>query len=228
MASFAVMLTVWNRPEYLEQAIQSVRAQTFGDFELLILDDNSDHPDVDEIITRHAREDGRISAYTFATTLEDRKASVRYATLINWGEEHSDSKWIAYLPDDDWWSYDWLERAAAKLDQGHQVVYGSQRCINEDGEAFFYRDASEVITATPYGRVDHSQVAQTRESFDLAGGWPTDPRFWRYADGEFWNRLTDKGYAFFPIDHPHLPMGSKRYIEDSVDIKCRAGRDPWA
>ena len=38
---FSVIILTYNRPEFLKEAIQSVFAQSYKDFELIIIDDHS-------------------------------------------------------------------------------------------------------------------------------------------------------------------------------------------
>lgn len=57
--SVSVAMSVYNAERFLDEAVASVRAQTFADFEFLILDDGSRDGSA-AIIDRHAREDGRI------------------------------------------------------------------------------------------------------------------------------------------------------------------------
>ena len=51
MSRVSVLLPVYNtRPEHLREAIDSILAQTFADFELLILNDCSTNADVEEVV----------------------------------------------------------------------------------------------------------------------------------------------------------------------------------
>ena len=57
--AISVAMSVYNGERFLAPAIESVLAQTFGDFEFLILDDGS-HDGTRAIIERHAAHDARI------------------------------------------------------------------------------------------------------------------------------------------------------------------------
>ena len=51
MPRISVLMPVYNtRPEHLREAIDSILAQTFGDFEFLILNDCSPNADVEEVV----------------------------------------------------------------------------------------------------------------------------------------------------------------------------------
>ena len=55
----SVLLTVYNREAYLSESIESVLGQTFGDFELVIVDDGSTDSSV-EVARRYERLDRRV------------------------------------------------------------------------------------------------------------------------------------------------------------------------
>ena len=59
LLSVSVIMTVFNRAQYLEAAIESVLSQTYSNFELLIWDDGSTDRSID-IAAHYARQDSRI------------------------------------------------------------------------------------------------------------------------------------------------------------------------
>lgn len=62
MPKVSVLLPAYNtKAEYLREAVDSILAQTFTDFELLILDDCSTHPSVAEVVSSYS--DGRIKFF---------------------------------------------------------------------------------------------------------------------------------------------------------------------
>ena len=63
----SVLLTSYNREQYIADAIESVLAQSLTDFELVICDDQSSDGTVG-IINDYARRDPRIRASVNATT----------------------------------------------------------------------------------------------------------------------------------------------------------------
>lgn len=59
----SICLPVYNGAKYLRQAIESVLAQTYGDFELLVSDDGSSDDSV-AIAQEYAAKDERVIAWT--------------------------------------------------------------------------------------------------------------------------------------------------------------------
>ena len=54
MPSVSILMPVFNtRPEHLREAMDSMLAQTFTDFEFLILNDCSTDPQVEEVVKQY-------------------------------------------------------------------------------------------------------------------------------------------------------------------------------
>ncbi|RYY30114.1 MAG: glycosyltransferase family 2 protein [Chitinophagaceae bacterium] len=63
----SVLIPTYNYARYLPEAIESVLNQTFTDFELIIVDNNS-NDDTDEVVSRY-KQDPRVSYYKNATNI---------------------------------------------------------------------------------------------------------------------------------------------------------------
>lgn len=91
MPFFSVIIPVYNRKEMLKKALQSVFAQTFRDYEIIIVDDGSDDG-TEEIIESPLRS---------IVYLKQNNSGVSAAR--NLGIKNSSSPYIALLDSDDTW-----------------------------------------------------------------------------------------------------------------------------
>jgi glycosyltransferase involved in cell wall biosynthesis len=117
-------ITTYNRARFLDGALESVYAQTFNDYELLVVDDGSTD-DTADVLARHAdrirvvrqENQGRSGARNTAV----REARGRYVSLLD-----SDDRW---LPEK-------LEREVPVLDadEGVAMVHGYVEVIGENDE----------------------------------------------------------------------------------------------
>jgi len=218
-----VLLVSYNQGWRLKRAIASVHEQTYEDWELLILDDGSTNPD-----TLHALDACGMPVKYFHPTMEDRAASVRYATLLNEGAKLTTGDYVSFLSSDDYFMPDRLERMVAKIEDGHDVVYGPQLMVDEDDHEMGVRPAPGVLDDA-WHRVDLNSVMLTRAAFDAVGGFtdrPATPELWRQADAEMWRKLTNAGYRFVPVDGDE-PTDCKAYLDSGVDARVIAGLNPW-
>jgi spore maturation protein CgeD len=191
----SVLLTTYNRPQMLSEAIRSVLAQTYQDFELIVLDDNSSDPAQWDVIAAHR---ASMVLYKSDVTTDERPLKTRYAVLANVGLQLARGEYVTYLCDDDWYLPRRLEVMAARLDEGDcQVVYGSQRVVRDGAEVFVRLAELKLPKASMI--VDHSSVMHTRQAGLDVGGWDEHRAHWRNADAAFWDRLTQAGHWFYPI-----------------------------
>lgn len=102
----SVIMPTYNRADYLKCALDSVLAQTFTDFELLVLDEcSTDHTQA--LVESYG--DPRIKYY---------RHQVRLGMAPNWnfGVEHSEGSYVAFLHDDDEWEPEFLEETVQALE----------------------------------------------------------------------------------------------------------------
>jgi len=100
LSLITVGIPTYNRREYLKQAIESVLAQTFGDFTILV-SDNASTDGTQELVMEYAKADRRIVYHCFPT---NRGPAYNWHYLL----EHAESPLFAWLPDDDLWLPDHL------------------------------------------------------------------------------------------------------------------------
>ena len=104
MPEISVIVPVYNTEQYLHRCVDSILAQTFTDFELILVDDGS--PDNSgAICDEYAGKDQRIHVIHQSN---GGRGLVRNAAL-NWIQTNSDSKWIAFVDSDDWIHPQYLE-----------------------------------------------------------------------------------------------------------------------
>lgn len=105
----SIIVPVYNAKRFLRQTMDSVRAQTYTDWELLLVDDCSTDGSA-QLIEEYAREKGdhRIRLISQPSNLGAAKARNR-------GVEEAQGRYIAYLDADDLWESVKLEHQLAFL-----------------------------------------------------------------------------------------------------------------
>ncbi len=126
MVTISVVMPVYNVEAYIEQAIESVLAQTMQDFELIIIDDDGQDRSID--LARQFRDD-RIRII--------QQNNRGLAGARNTGIRDARGKYIAFLDSDDFWDSRKLERHVklmeSKPDCG--VSFSSSLFVDENGQS---------------------------------------------------------------------------------------------
>lgn len=146
----SVIVPVYNKMEYIEETIDSVRNQTYSSWELLLIDDGSTDLSV-EICERFALIDTRIRLFH----TENRGVSA----ARNTGLEYAQGEWITFLDADDRLSHTALEVLYEKTKEAN-IIFG--------GMELFPEKKSFCVTNQ---NVTYSSV----EDAVLSGGWVFDP-----------------------------------------------------
>lgn len=193
----SVILTSYNRPNMVCRAIESVLAQDYHDWELIIVDDSSDHKTIKAIESYY---DERIKVLVADVEEENRLQKCRYSVNINWGIRESSGEYITYLTDDDYYLPHRLRVMVNRIeDDDIRIVYGKQRVINKTNGRSYIRSLRGV-TDRPMSFVDHNSFMHERSCLDKVEEpwWPEDKMFWGAADAAFFKKLVEY-WKFYPI-----------------------------
>jgi len=97
----SVIVPVYNAEKSLPRCIDSILAQTFSDFELLLVDDGSTDRS-GAICREYADKDSRVKMLT--------KQNGGVGSARNVGLDNARGEWITFVDSDDWATEDYLER----------------------------------------------------------------------------------------------------------------------
>lgn len=191
----SVLMSTYNRREFLPAAIASVLAQQYANLELVLVNDGG--MDVSDLVA--AQQDGRIKLLEL-----DRRHGKPYA--INRAYEASAGSFIAHLDDDDIWYPDHLARLMVPLltMPTVQLAYcDAYNVTQERDESGGYRETERKLThhqqvlLTDLLARNHIQgisVAHRRDLFERAG-W-MDEHLKVLIDWDMWRRLAALAYPY--------------------------------
>jgi glycosyltransferase involved in cell wall biosynthesis len=212
----SIGLAVFNGENYLREALDSILAQTFTDFELIICDNCSTDSTV-EICKAYAESDPRISLH-----LSERNRGG--AWNFNRAFEYSTGKYFRWAAHDDKVAPVLLERCVEVLDNNPDVAlcYPKTVVIDEVGEAKkYYSDHMDLRSVDQCERFSDFLFCPYRENFLIFGLMRRDVlkktllhQPYESADRILVAEMTLRGqfseideYLFFRRDHP---MTSRR------------------
>jgi glycosyltransferase involved in cell wall biosynthesis len=185
----SVITTVYNAQAVLETTLASLLAQTFRDFEAIIIDDGSEDGSVD-IIQRLAATDVRIRFF--------RQQNQGFAAAVNCGLSEARGEFIAFLDHDDIWLPEKLQRQVERLREYPEaglvncysaLLDGDLRCTGwrfgsyVNGEAYRMMRFCDLVAG--------GSVPLVRRQFvEQAGGFDTSPELQGRTDWDYWLRLS--------------------------------------
>ncbi|MEV8307287.1 glycosyltransferase [Streptomyces flavidovirens] len=183
----SVICPTYNRGKAILPTLESVRAQTMRDWEMLVVSDASDD-DTDEVISSLAVQDRRIRLLRterFGSQSGPTNAALR----------ETSGEFIAYLDHDDHWEPDHLLRLREAFDDGARFVATRARKLNAAGQV--------TATAHPLSMCWHPELQLMSPLFENScaghaaglaekvGGWRESPV--GLEDWDLWLRLADAG-----------------------------------
>jgi glycosyltransferase involved in cell wall biosynthesis len=191
----SVVIPAYNAERYLADTIESVLAQTFRSFEIIIVDDGS--TDNTKAIAESFRADG-VSVVT--------QANAGTAAARNRALSVARGRFISLLDSDDLWEPDCLQTMVEFLEQHPQVsiAFCDSRYFGETkfaGRTYqeLYPPNAPLTFARVAGLVSHVclDAMLRREVFDDIGGF--DDKLRAVEDFDLWVRALHAGYRIEPV-----------------------------
>ena len=199
--AISVILPVYNTKAYVREAVESILAQTFTDFELIVINDGS--TDGSGVILRElAARDARIVLVE--------QSNEGLVSALNKGLEMARADLIARMDADD---VSMPERFALQharmIEDPELAVLGSfSNIIDRDGAIIRLHDDFPLTPAAAMRFVKHrcpvyhSAVMMRRDAVLKAGGYRK--AFCHAEDHDLWLRMSDLGYAIANLPQPLL------------------------
>ena len=183
----SVILPSYNGARFVRKAIDSVLAQTYGDYEVIVVDDGSTD-NTYEVLASYA-----------STIHYIRQENQERAVARNNGVAASKGEYIAFLDSDDLLLPHKLAAQVAVLDAQPSVglVASGYQYIDSDGailreeRPWLGNPQISLETLLFYGLTVIHAVLMRRSWFDMIGGF--DPRFSGPEDIDLWFRLSLAG-----------------------------------
>lgn len=184
MITVSIIMPAYNAGYYIKEAIESVVNQTFKDWELIIIDNNSE--DNTRSIISNFR-DSRIHYLEI-----NNHGSI--AKSRNYGIKNSIGKYIAFLDADDYWSVDKLNKCINRMGVGKYSLVAHHLSIvgNKSGEIISGPENSTTFNDILYKRNCYtpSAVILNRKIIEDAGYFDERDQLITAEDYHLWIKIA--------------------------------------
>jgi len=195
---FTILLTSHRKRGFVHHAIRSVLAQTFRDFELLILDSGDLIPDL-----KQYEQLPQVQVMHNGQTDDLPRTVPILSWILNRITPDARGHFITYLCDDDYYHPDYLQTFADAIEPGVHCYWTTIESwkVNMDGSRI--RPTGHMIPEDPPRRFHCNQLmmCHSKESA-LAVPWPMELETDSFADGVLMERLAAK-YTFKNVPGVH-------------------------
>lgn len=138
MAKVSIITASYNYENYIKETIESVIAQTFKDWEMIVVDDGSKDNSV-EVIKSYAAKDERVKLFQ-----HENGVNKGLAETLKAGISHASGEWVAFVESDDTLKPDYLEKKLAVAEKNPEVglifnaldMFGEPEVIDNYGKYF--------------------------------------------------------------------------------------------
>lgn len=214
----SIIMGTYNCKDTVENAIASMRNQTYRNWEFIICDDAS-NDDTRKILEKCAKEDSRIR-------LLQNEKNCRLAATLNRCLKQCGGKYVARMDADDESLPDRLQKQVDFLEQNadYDVVGCGRVFFDENGD---YKE--QLLTKEPTARMlltnppfVHPTILMRKSVYDELLGYSVSERTMRAEDLDLWFRFYANGHKGY-----NLPEVLYRYHESLGDYKKRTLRAGW-
>jgi spore maturation protein CgeD len=217
------ILTSYNRPRLVQQALASVAEQTHRDFELIVVDESTVF-DIAKVMPSFSFPE--VHLLRQKVDPQERARQNRLSININAGLRVTKGDLLCFLADDDFYYPGWFA-AAVQFFSGHPGIHAGfgklrytssqERVYPKNGEVRFF----DGPVADPYCRLDHNQIIHRRITPPIL--WPEEIVHLTGPDG-IYARGVAKHWPFHPIDSfAAVKRMHSKNLQQNAD-KYRAGK----
>ena len=193
----SIIMAAYNAEKTIEQAIYSVLAQTWPDFELLVIDDGSQDRTAD-IVRKIAEKDKRVRLFV-------NKKNSGVSSARRHGLEKARGEWIAILDSDDAWAPAKLEKQIALQKKTKaELLFTGSAFMDADGKPVdYYLHAPEEVTYRELLKqnvLSNSSALVRRELYEKHYAAGDD----MHEDFATWLGILKSGRKAYGVDEPLL------------------------
>lgn len=199
---FSIIIPVFNTEQYLSKCLDSILAQSYTDFELLLIDDGSTDCS-GKICDEYAAKDSRITVFHVANGGVSRARNI--------GIDLANGEWVCFVDSDDWVEIDYLQTFAS-ISKKMDITFFPFKEVCRDGNEVLRK--CEKIRTNERTVIEDSLCSLKYGFFGNVFGW-TFNKFFRMSLLKEYNIRFVEGLSH--LEDEMFTMDYCRYIS-SLEI----------
>jgi len=221
----SVVIPTFNSENFIKETIYSVLNQTYQNFEIVIVDDESTDNTV-SILQNLSDKDKRITYYQIPH-------SGRPSVPRNYGVEKSNGEYIAFLDSDDIWVKNKLEKQLSEFEKhpDYILVYSMSVTFGDVNIFSPYYEVLPLLHKASKNKNDLLKIGNTitcssvllkKETLQKVKGFDEDIKLKAVEDYDLWIRLSELGpFGFVPGIQTYYRVHGK---QSSADWQTKQNR----
>jgi glycosyltransferase involved in cell wall biosynthesis len=216
----SIIMPAYNSERYIAESIKSVIAQTYQNWELIIIDDGSTD-NTPRIVNQYKKNEKRIKYFY--------QANQKQGKARNNGIKKSRGSLIAFLDSDDLWMPERLKRQVEIIEikmvdlvfsDAYTFIANTKNVVgNFNTIAGILNGDSAIELFLVKNRIPMLTVLATKRAIISVGGFKEDSQFQWGEDYLLWLKMLLKGYSFYGI-----PEKLAYYRKHDAQV---TGNDNW-
>lgn len=208
---FSIIIPVYNSEEYLSECLDSIKRQTFTDYEVILVDDGSSDSSL-SICEAYNCDDPRFIAI--------HQTNAGTSAARNTGLRHANGQYITFIDNDDCWVcadalqslFDILSKSNADIAAFQSFVFTGDvpsaplvdnTCLSDFIDTLSYPDALNVLTSKGYlCSAVWTKVCSSRVIKPFDGDWILFPEGMRNEDTYWTGKIIQRAQSIAWCDIP--------------------------
>lgn len=204
----SVIMGIYNCAPTLAEALDSLLAQTYQDFKVIMCDDGSSDNTLDVA-------SGYVERFPDKFILIRNEYNKGLNKTLNHCLEYADTEYVARMDGDDISMPERFEKEIEFLDAHPEIAIVSTPMIYFDENGDFregargdrYPEKKDFVKGTPFC---HAPCMVRKVAYEAVGGYSVDTRLLRVEDYHLWFKMYAKGFRGYILPAPLYKMRDDR------------------
>ena len=217
---FSVVIPTFNTASKINRALDSVLAQTYKNFEILVMDDGSTDDTASVVSLYNSHKIIYKNDTNFGGPARPRNRGISLAN----------GEWICFLDSDDWWTNDKLQNCFDVIDDKIDLIYHGMNIVSDESLIFRRKTINSRHLKKPVlidlllnsNPIPNSSVVVRKSLLESIGGINESQKLIAGEDYNTWLRIAQLTDHFL-----YLPANLGFYLIHSQSISNKDMSEPY-